>query len=114
MQPCEVFQAADERLRLGVQLPGPYKRLLGADALREPQRSARLLLSAARPTQAQMTARKQRGGQRLPTGKRKAAKDARGAESQYLAKILRTHWVRTLLINGYAAVFLVWAVHTFR
>lgn len=42
------------------------------------------------------------------------ANDERGAESPYLAKILRTHWVRTLLINGYAAVFLLWALHTIR
>jgi hypothetical protein len=39
----------------------------------------------------------------------KLAKDERGAKSPYLAKILRTHWVRTLLINGYAVVFLIWA-----
>jgi hypothetical protein len=41
------------------------------------------------------------------------AKDDRGADSPYLAKILKTHWLRTLLINGYAVVLLLWAAHTF-
>jgi hypothetical protein len=36
------------------------------------------------------------------------AQDERGPESPYLAKILRTHWLRTALINGYALVFLFW------
>ena len=43
----------------------------------------------------------------------KLAKDERGADSPYLAKILETHWVRTLLINGYAIVFLIWAAKVF-
>ena len=41
------------------------------------------------------------------------AKDERGPESPYLDKILKTHWLRTLLINGYAVVFLVWAAKVF-
>jgi hypothetical protein len=36
------------------------------------------------------------------------AQDERGPESLYLAKILRTHWLRTALINGYALVFQFW------
>ena len=42
------------------------------------------------------------------------AKDERGPESPYLTKILKTHWVRTLLINGYAVVLLVWAIDVVR
>jgi hypothetical protein len=38
------------------------------------------------------------------------SKDARGPDSPYLAKILRTHWVRTLLINAYAFILLAWAI----
>lgn len=38
------------------------------------------------------------------------AKDERGPASPYLTKILKTHWLRTLLINGYAAVLLIWAI----
>jgi hypothetical protein len=38
------------------------------------------------------------------------AQDERGPESPYLAKILKTHWLRTALINGYALVFLFWTV----
>jgi hypothetical protein len=38
------------------------------------------------------------------------ARDERGPESPYLEKILRTHWLRTALINGYALVFLFWTV----
>jgi hypothetical protein len=40
----------------------------------------------------------------------KLSQDARGASSPYLAKILRTHWIRTLLINAYGLVLLLWAV----
>lgn len=36
------------------------------------------------------------------------AKDPRGAESPYLARILKTHWIRTALINAYALLLLVW------
>ena len=38
------------------------------------------------------------------------AKDERGPESPYIAKILKTHWLRTLLINGYAIVLLIWTI----
>lgn len=38
------------------------------------------------------------------------AGDALGSESPYLAKILKTHWVRTVLINAYAAILLAWAI----
>jgi hypothetical protein len=41
------------------------------------------------------------------------ATDQLGAESPYLTKILKTHWLRTLLINGYAFVFLLWATRIF-
>ena len=34
--------------------------------------------------------------------------DSLGAASSYLRKILRTHWIRTALINGYALVLLIW------
>ena len=40
----------------------------------------------------------------------KLAKDPRGPESAYLARILRTHWVRTLLITAYGVIMLIWAV----
>jgi hypothetical protein len=33
-----------------------------------------------------------------------------GRRSQYLSKILATHWMRTLLINAYAFILLVWAL----
>jgi hypothetical protein len=38
------------------------------------------------------------------------SKDPRGPDSPYLAQILRTHWIRTVLINAYAFVLLVWAI----
>jgi hypothetical protein len=38
------------------------------------------------------------------------SRDDRGASSPYLAKILSTHWIRTLLINANGVVILVWAV----
>lgn len=38
------------------------------------------------------------------------AKDPLGSASPYLDRILRTHWVRTLLINAYAGVLLYWAL----
>ena len=41
------------------------------------------------------------------------ARDERGPESPYLAKILKTHWLRTLLINGYAIVLLTWGMKVF-
>ena len=41
----------------------------------------------------------------------KLSKDERGPASPYLAKILATHWIRTLLINGYALILLAWAIY---
>ena len=41
----------------------------------------------------------------------KLSNDERGPASPYLAKILRTHWIRTLLINTYALILLAWAIH---
>ena len=37
-------------------------------------------------------------------------KDPLGSASPYLAKILATHWIRTLLINAYAFILLLWVV----
>ena len=42
----------------------------------------------------------------------KLSKDERGSESPYLAKILSTHWVRTLLINATALVYLAWLLES--
>lgn len=39
----------------------------------------------------------------------KLSRDALGSNSPYLARILSTHWVRTLLVNGYALIVFVWA-----
>ena len=41
----------------------------------------------------------------------KLSKDDRGPASPYLAKILSTHWIRTLLINVYGLILLAWAIH---
>jgi hypothetical protein len=40
----------------------------------------------------------------------KLSKDPLGPKSSYLAKILKTHWIRTLLINAYALTLLVWSI----
>ena len=40
----------------------------------------------------------------------KLSRDEKGPDSEYLHKILRTHWIRTLLINSYAAILLVWTI----
>lgn len=40
----------------------------------------------------------------------KLSKDPLGPSSRYLGKILSTHWIRTLLINAYALILLVWAM----
>jgi len=40
----------------------------------------------------------------------KLSKDNRGSASPYLAKILSTHWIRTLLINAYGLILLLWAI----
>jgi hypothetical protein len=42
----------------------------------------------------------------------KLAKDPLGPRSPYLARILRTHWIRTLLISVYALMLLVAAIRT--
>ena len=41
------------------------------------------------------------------------ATDPMGPESPYLEKILKTHWIRTLLVNAYAGFILVTAVAAF-
>lgn len=38
----------------------------------------------------------------------KLSHDMTGGKSIYLAKILKTHWIRTLLINAYAFIMLAW------
>jgi hypothetical protein len=38
------------------------------------------------------------------------SKDEMGPNSPYLAKILRTHWIRTLLITLNAFIFLAWVL----
>ena len=40
----------------------------------------------------------------------KLSQDTRGGKSPYLAKILRTHWIRTLLINAYTFIILLWFI----
>jgi len=37
------------------------------------------------------------------------SRDPLGPRSPYLARILRTHWVRTALITGYGVILLIWA-----
>jgi hypothetical protein len=44
----------------------------------------------------------------------KLAQDPIGPKSTYLTKILRTHWLRTLLINAYAFVLLLWVWQAWR
>lgn len=41
------------------------------------------------------------------------SKDSAGPNSIYLSKILRTHWVRTALVNAYALIMLAWAIKLF-
>ncbi len=40
----------------------------------------------------------------------KLSRDPLGSASPYLAKILETHWIRTLLINAYALIILIWVI----
>jgi hypothetical protein len=40
----------------------------------------------------------------------KLSRDPLGSRSTYLAKILKTHWIRTLLINAYAFTLLAWVL----
>jgi hypothetical protein len=43
----------------------------------------------------------------------KLSKDPLGSQSPYLAKIFRTHWIRTLLINAYALALLIWVIQLY-
>ena len=38
------------------------------------------------------------------------ARDPLGPQSPYLARILATHWIRTLLVNASAVVLLLWTI----
>ena len=40
----------------------------------------------------------------------KLSQDLLGPQSPYLAKILKTHWLRTVLINAYAFILLAWVL----
>ena len=40
----------------------------------------------------------------------KLSTDPQGPESIYLARILRTHWLRTLLITAYGVIMLAWMI----
>lgn len=40
----------------------------------------------------------------------KLSKDPLGSKSPYLKKILKTHWMRTALINLYAFTLLIWTI----
>ena len=44
----------------------------------------------------------------------KLSHDTAGGKSIYLAKILRTHWLRTLLINLYGFIILIWVLQIVR
>lgn len=41
------------------------------------------------------------------------ARDPLGSKSPYLALILKTHWIRTLLINASGFILLVWTIMVF-
>ncbi len=43
----------------------------------------------------------------------KLSKDELGGASPFLKKILKTHWLRTLLINGYGFILLCMVIQTF-
>ena len=40
----------------------------------------------------------------------KLSLDPEGSGSQLLGKILKTHWIRTVLINAYAAILFAWTI----
>ena len=40
----------------------------------------------------------------------KLSRDPLGSQSPWLRRILATHWIRTLLINAYGGVLLVWTL----
>ena len=44
----------------------------------------------------------------------KLSTDPLGAESPFLAKILATHWLRTLLINAGVAILFIWTARMLR
>ncbi len=44
----------------------------------------------------------------------KLSQDKLGSRSPYLQKILRTHWIRTALINAYAFVLFAWFIEISR
>jgi hypothetical protein len=44
----------------------------------------------------------------------KLSKDSLGSQGPYLTKILKTHWIRTLLINAYAFILLIWVIRVVR
>ncbi len=44
----------------------------------------------------------------------KLSRDLLGSESPYLAKILKTHWIRVILINLYALILLAWVLMLIR
>src|SRR5262252_9225264 len=39
------------------------------------------------------------------------SRDPQGSHSRYLDKILATHWIRTMLISGYAVILLAWLLN---
>ena len=41
----------------------------------------------------------------------KLIKERIGSESIYFDKILKTHWIRTLLVNAHAIILLLWVIH---
>jgi hypothetical protein len=43
----------------------------------------------------------------------KLSTDDRGSASPYLAKILSTHWIRTILINANGVIALAWGMRVF-
>jgi hypothetical protein len=44
----------------------------------------------------------------------KLSTDVLGSQSPYLEKILKTHWIRTFLINAYALILLLWVLQVVR
>jgi hypothetical protein len=42
------------------------------------------------------------------------SRDTAGGQSPYLAKIIKTHWIRTLLMNAYAAILFAWVLRVVR
>lgn len=42
----------------------------------------------------------------------KLSRDPLGPASPFLARILSTHWIRTLLINAYGFILLAWAIES--